>query len=504
MGIPSYFRRILQKYPGCLTKQAPQNVGALCFDFNCLIYRCIRAPGIPPVPDQVEQPEEFHAWEAMVLKEVGKTVKEVWKTSGSPKKVYMAVDGVVPMAKIRQQRVRRFKSSWLRKTLGGSGSSWDTNAITPGTGFMKKLTTELKGLAKDYGWILSSWDEPGEGEHKVMALIRDGCLGVAKDKPIIVYGLDADLILLSLLVGEQTGRPLWLLREKQEFGGAPVQNHAGEQEYTFFNLPEFKDRLGVKGENEMLNYLCLMSFMGNDFLPHSVTHKLNDDGYEYVLEEYKNLVRGKKWLVEDGKMNLNVAKEIWSRWALDEKDKFYHMIQKKKDQSKRGVGKGMDPSEGLPLEWMVEKDYLKDGVLLEDWRELYKKNYGETACLEYVKGCQWILDYYCGKPVDLDWMFPAWVPPLWSELAGVPDVDQGPQSKGTVIRPEEQLAMVLPLESWGLLEDRGLRRLPALAPQFWPEKFEFFSLGRKWLWECEARVPCLTAVRLREILKSNV
>jgi hypothetical protein len=63
---------------------------------------------------------------------------------------------------------------------------------------------------------------------------------------------------------------------------------------------------------------------------------------------------------------------------------------------------------------------------------------------------------------------------------------------------------VLPLESWGLLEDRGLRRLPVLAPQFWPEKFEFFSLGRKWLWECEARVPCLTAVRLREILKSNV
>jgi hypothetical protein len=70
-------------------------------------------------------------------------------------------------------------------------------------------------------------------------------------------------------------------------------------------------------------------------------------------------------------------------------------------------------------------------------------------------------------------------------------------SGGAVPRPQEQLAMVLPLESWGLIRDSGLRRLPALMPQMWPRKFGFVSLGRKWLWECEAKIPVLMVERLR-------
>ena len=61
--------------------------------------------------------------------------------------------------------------------------------------------------------------------------------------------------------------------------------------------------------------------------------------------------------------------------------------------------------------------------------------------------------------------------------------------------------MVLPLESWDLVRNPSLRKLPSLAPQFWPLEFSFFSAGRKWLWECEALVPPLTAGRLREILE---
>jgi 5'-3' exonuclease len=66
--------------------------------------------------------------------------------------------------------------------------------------------------------------------------------------------------------------------------------------------------------------------------------------------------------------------------------------------------------------------------------------------------------------------------------------------------PQEQLAMVLPLSSWGLIRDPSLRTLPSVCPQMWPIKFPFFSVGRKWLWECEARIPVLTAGRLRGLL----
>ncbi len=131
----------------------------------------------------------------------------------------------------------------------------------------------------------------------------------------------------------------------------------------------------------------------------------------------------------------------------------------------------------------------------------------KRVCSEYIYGAQWILDYYSGKPVNTNWMFPAWVPPLWSDfgtvagdIKAVPECSSVPEPAPL---PEEQLAMVLPLESWGLIRNKELRKLPALAPQYWPVEFSFFSAGRKWLWECEALVPPLTAGRLREILKSK-
>lgn len=69
---------------------------------------------------------------------------------------------------------------------------------------------------------------------------------------------------------------------------------------------------------------------------------------------------------------------------------------------------------------------------------------------------------------------------------------------------QEQLAMVLPLSSWALIRDPELRTLPVKCPQLWPLQFSFFSAGRKWLWECEALIPVLTAGRLRHILNGEV
>ena len=532
MGIPSYFRSILQKYPGCLRKEVTAT-DVLCFDFNCLIYRCIRSPGMPPYPaSAVSDPYEHDMWEGELLKEVVRVVREVWMNAGKPKLVLLAVDGVVPMAKIRQQRVRRFKSAWLRNASASASSdaSWDTNAITPGTKFMEKLGTVLKGIVLGAECIVSGVDEEGEGEHKIMRWIRldkgaakgfGGCKGFVKDdnkgKNLVVYGLDADLILLTMLVGEECGLNIHLMREKQEFGGARNAAGGGEstaQEYQFLDIREFQRRVGPQGREEVLNYIALMSLMGNDFLPHSLTHKLGDGGHDCVIAEF-SLLRKNGWLVDaSGNYKISVLGGIFRRWASDEDGRMLQMIMKKEEQARRGVGKGMDPSEGLPLEWAVEKALLcSDGhtaALDESWREVYWENIHpyangevkEHICAEYLRGFQWILDYYQGRSVNMSWMFPAWIPPLWSNLADfcqqrgdfLPVIDIAE----TRPLPQEQLAMVLPLDSWGLVRDTKLRRLPVQMPQMWPRKFGFFSLGRKWLWECEARIPVITAGRLRE------
>ena len=495
MGIPSYFRGILTKYPGCLIKQVKADV--LAFDFNCLIYRCLRGPSMP-----VYSVDTHDDWESALLKEVERSVKEIWTYAGKPKKVLLAVDGVVPMAKIRQQRVRRFKSVWLRK-----GSSWDTNAITPGTEFMDKLGIMLKGMNKS--WIVSGVDEEGEGEHKIMDFIRNHEL---KGK-VVVYGLDADLILLSMLTGEKCELDLFLLREVQEFG--KVREAATHQEYQYLNIREFQARLGLVGYDATLNYIGYMSLMGNDFLPHSLTHKLSDDGHEFIMDCVKrDLVSGTR-LITDGKVCLRTLKGVFETWSSggQEEDRLLYLIRKKREQAVRGVGKGMAEEEGLALKWDVEAAFLDGSKLRDNWQHVYwtflHSSYDVNyVCKEYIKGFQWIIDYYTGRPVNKTWIFPAWLPPLWSDLATFLESDaslliDSDMASPEPIKPQEQLAMVLPLESWGLIRDPKLRRLPVAAPQMWPKAFGFVSVGRKWLWECEARIPVLTAERVRQICEEN-
>ena len=516
MGIPSYFRRILQAYPGCLVKQAPAKASVLAFDFNCLIYRCIRAPGMAPYPGV----DDFHAseeWESSLLKEVCTAVKEIWTEAGRPSRVFLAIDGVVPMAKIRQQRVRRFKSAWIRHQYGGH-ASWDSNAITPGTEFMEKLGRELKKLVagQGKGWILSDASEPGEGEHKIMRWLRSPTTKLPSGD-ILVYGLDADLILLSMLVSAQTGRSLWLMREKQEFGlskKAVKADPSAKFEYQYLCVDEFITRIGVNGFDEILNYIGIMSFMGNDFLPHSLTHKLNDDGHECVMRVFQTCKREKQWLIQDSSVQVAVLLNIVKQWALEEEDRMLHMIQEKQKVASRGVGKGMEEYEALPHEWAVENELLQGKGLRKDWRSQYwsfvhpavGEDEKRVYCEEYIRGFQWILDYYLGfrEDVSLQWMFGAWLPPLWSDFACLKTVDlKIVLEEGKPIAPQEQLAMVLPFESWGLIRDPTLRRLPVVAPQMWPVKFSFLSLGRRYFWECEARIPVLTAARLRKILADH-
>lgn len=170
----------------------------------------------------------------------------------------------------------------------------------------------------------------------------------------------------------------------------------------------------------------------------------------------------------------------------------------------------MSGVQNRPIEWraeagLVEGPVEKPTALVGNWRAVYQRLLLDVpagaAAAEYVRGLQWIMDYYSGKPISYSWYYPWNVPPLWSDIRAA--LLKGGSTAPVVtlpVAPQEQLAMVLPLESWGLVRDKGLRTLPSKAPAFWPSKFTFFSAGRRWMWECESEIPVMCVERLRTLM----
>jgi 5'-3' exoribonuclease 2 len=512
MGIPSFYRRLSIGHKGLIGKDRGQKTAALYFDFNCLIYTVVRSPAMPPY-----SASSHKEWEAILYNEICKYILLVWTYAGSPSEVFLSIDGVVPLAKIKQQRLRRFKSAWLVKEelsrgIRTPGDSWDTNAITPGTAFMDGLGQKLQDFCKQRGkgWSVSTASEPGEGEQKIMQRLRNRT-PESFDGSLLIYGLDADLILLTLLNGVGKGfQHCYLMREDKEMGKPELQN-----EFSFFSmnkLPEllWRDFASLSFDQKLSriqNYVCGMSLLGNDFLPHSLSIHVRDDGHEILSRDLVSFEKEGKALLQkgdDGLLTLNqeCLRELLSNWSQQEENTILQMIRKK--QSFKHQTNQVDAEQvlqALPLEWDVEREvvlYKKNDEgkyrieFLPRWKQVYHEKWLKGHSIQdltrhYVYGVQWVFDYYTGqRPIPNTWMYPCSLPPLWSELISHLPLNANDTTIAyQEIQPQQQLSMVLPLSSWYLIRDKKYRSLPFDYPQYFPRLFSFYSVGKRHLWECE-------------------
>jgi 5'-3' exonuclease len=322
---------------------------------------------------------------------------------------------------------------------------------------------------------------------------------------VVVYGLDADLIVLSLLAITRQQVGSWkLLRELTEFQGGKADTFAtlDIKELLKLLIPD-----AMTPAEYILEYVCGMSFLGNDFLPHSLSVKMREGGHDLLCRTLSELHKDGKRLVVNEKVNLETVLELVCMWAKDEEawiaENFAQKYKMRAPQPRNERERLMSPLDRLPLEWAEESAIWSQRGMLVGWEGIYQNKWlrgagPEQTVREYVRGLQWILDYYLGKPVSFSWYFPWNVPPLWSDLKmEVPRVNVEANPVTAPVAPQEQLAMVLPMDSWWLVRDSRLRALPGKLPAYWPKKFGFFSVGRRWMWECEAEVPILTATRLK-------
>ena len=170
MGIPVYFKTLISDYgDSILHKDIYDDINHLFFDLNCLIHPCARG-----LSDSTE-----------IIAKIVNEIDKLIEYTGVKDTIYLAIDGIAPKMKMRQQRMRRHKSALEKKY--NNVQSWDTNAISPGTIFMKSLNDSLKKhICKYQNIILDDSDNRGEGEHKILHYIQNNNL---KGK-ICIYGLD--------------------------------------------------------------------------------------------------------------------------------------------------------------------------------------------------------------------------------------------------------------------------------------------------------------------------
>ena len=513
-----------------LTQKVRSSPSLLALDLNCAIYHCVRLQ---------QQVTPYKAGSAFEDALVDRTIAYIRQLNHYVKasQLYIAVDGVAPMAKLRQQRMRRFKSAMgaeeeARVKAAAEGKRyvkeerWDTNAITPGTEFMEKLTKALYALQESNPATIrvSPADEPGEGEQKIMAHLRANP-GL---KDVVVYGLDADLIILALYHVASRGGTVDLIREETEFGGGVKTDILGEEQYLYFDTTVLATTLHSHyGSHQsrsqfIADFVGLMSLQGNDFVPHGMGLKIRDGGIERVLEIRKT--SSVPLVVVDPKThyatyNKEALQQIVAVLAEEEPSHVLKQSAKKLTQRLGGMGKteierALSRYQDQPLEWRAEEALVvrrsiansekPQYVLRTNWATCYDEaSLGGVnptiASVVYCEALGWTMAYYSGAPVDTEWYYPWPLPPRFASigeaLQRMPHVPV-PSTIRKLLAPKEQLAMVLPESSFHLLP-LELRKICDRNPWAFPTRWPVHSLGRRFLWECEPMIPIVTPLQMR-------
>ena len=512
--------------------RTPPNVLAL--DLNCAIYHCVRKLQ-RKTPYTVETQAR---WEAQLIEHVLAYIQHLSNVVKPTDTLYVAVDGVAPMAKIKQQRMRRFKSAVqaqeeariraeAKRVPYVAQPRWDQNAITPGTQFMAALTRALRGLSTTSSKaspkiVVSPADEPGEGEQKIMDYVR-------KHRPadVVVYGLDADLIVLCL-AGSTLGIKMDLFREEVEFNGVKENIH-GDEQFLFLSMNVLAETLyksyskpGQSLIEFVTDFVALMSLLGNDFVPHGMGLKIKDEGVERLLRIYREHVTLPLLAQSmDCEYNSLALKQLFTVLAAEEPRHILSGI-KKKLTARVGVTCSKDPEDQAlarfndkPVLWAAERDMIQyvdvqgyeksQMVLRDDWISTYEKKalFGtdpREAAKVYLESLAWTLAYYMGAPIDTEWYYPWPLPPRAETIRNLLETTvtiKAPNTRRPLLKPLEQLAMVLPQSSFHLLP-REYAALELAYPHAWPVAWSSYSFGRRFLWECEPLIPIVQPNQIRQ------
>jgi len=485
MGIPSYYSYLIKNYAKLMKniKKFDKKLDNFYLDSNSIIYDCLNNIDKKTKKDiEIKNEDACEETEDNLIKNVCLKIDEYIKIVKPTKMIYISFDGIAPVAKLKQQKERRYKSKFMESLLDELRDvCFDKTSITPGTNFMKKLDMRINefflGREKVYGVekiIISGSSERGEGEHKIFKMIRENKF----QEKHIVYGLDADLIILCLN-HLSFSKDIFLFRETPDFASNINVNIDSSELYLMdmgalmnLLLGEMFDNKNLKNKEHLIkDYVFLMMFMGNDFMPHFPSLNIRTFGIQMILELYKvNLGNKNLRLITDIETicwkNVRELVQILSIMELDNFKKEYRIrnkIQHGQKFRKVDVEKRLENEISMiPINNREDEMYINPHS--DFWENRYYSELFNTErnadnldkiCINYLEGLEWNMKYYSSGCYNWKWKYKYNYPPLFVDLLkfvplwGVNMVEKNDDN----ISNMEQLAYVLPENSLYLLEE---------------------------------------------------
>ena len=518
MGIPAYFSHIIKNHPKIIENiDTFSIIHNLFLDCNSVIYDVVHEGN---AKDENE-----------IIQQVCHKIDSYIQLIKPANIVYVAFDGVAPVAKLQQQRERRLRS-WLLNTLHNDienkdASTWDTTAITPGTQFMDKLgkgvNTFFSNRCMSPRIIVSASDEPGEGEHKLFEYVRANLSST--DEISVVYGLDADLIMLSIH-HLQICNNIFLYRESPHFI-RNLNSKLDPNKSYILNIPLLSQEIvfeltnsSVYDKRRVCDYILLCFFLGNDFMPHFPCLNIRNNGVDTLMNTYKELV-----LEIDDFFLTNDDTIIWKNLkrfvkSLSQKQHELMIIEhnkrnkyEKRHYSTNTIEDKMNKLTNTPSIERSKEHYINPYE--EEWESrfydiLFHIKVDDTRkkqiCINYIEALEWTYKYYSKGCIHWRWKYNYHYAPLLSDLEKyIPFFQtsffEEEHKSIKPVSPLTQLVYVMPRNNLHHIPSKTKELLLTQHSDWYPVDFSMEWSYCKYLWESHLIIPQINIDSIEKIIQ---
>jgi 5'-3' exonuclease len=532
MGIPSYFSFIVKNHSKIIQKFNKNclKVNNLYLDSNSIIYDAVH---------NIDFTKLVESDVKTIIQCVIKKIDEYIVLIEPDTYIYIAFDGVAPVAKLEQQRERRYKSLYqaqISKSIfkDSKPDPFNTTAITPGTKFMNDLNKEIRAYYTDpkkynvKNIILSLSDKAGEGEHKLFEFIRENPV-YHKSSTSVIYGLDADLIMLSINHLPISDK-IFLFRETPHF----IQSINAElepNETYLIDIPELAKTITLdmnnnnelttdQQKNRIYDYIFMCFFLGNDFMPHFPSINIRTGGVDKMIMAYKATLGGTNENLTDGKTIYwkNVRKMV--KFLADQEENYLKVEARFRDKKEKTTVFKSDTPDDIYKKFDAIPTYERElekyiNPYKNGWQQRYYKclfnveineERKKQICINYLEGLEWTMKYYTTGCADWRWCYNYSYPPLLIDLIQYIPYFEKEFIQNKPANPVKELVLlcyVLPQQSLSLLPDKLHKSLLASNRNWYKTDCDFIWAYCKYFWESHVQLPHIDIDELEDFVVKN-